>query len=313
MIAFLVLISVPVFAALKNAFMKGGVHQSDPFSMLLVFHGMGVVLIPLCMFLAPETWTFMSVQLPQDIGQEFWVALVWKTPLQLVALLYMLRALRESLSGATPILLLAPVFTPISGYFLIGSGEIPSLVGWVGIVVIIIGAYLINVKEAQNGFFAPIRALFHDRASRFMLVTAMLWSVTSTLDKIGTVHTTPLTWVFYMYASMIVLMVAVMLLVPNLLRRYGNFAPAEMYENLKSAKVLTILVLAGLLELAMESMQMFALTLVASAAYVIAIKRSAVLLDVVIGALIFKEDRWKTALPGICVMLGGLYIMLFMV
>lgn len=311
----LISLSVPFFASLQNATAKGSLKDKetgiDPYSLLFVMQSMGLVLTLVFLVLAPEVWSWATVQMPSEIGSEFWWALLAKTPLQLTALMCMLYAFRHNLSGAAPVLLLTPVLAPISGYFLIGSSEMPSALGWIGMAVVITGAYLLNWKEIQKGFFAPVIALVKNPASFFMLITAVLWSVTTTLDKVGTVSTTPLTWVFYTFASLIILMTVLAVVAPRFVEKYGEFRPRRSIGNVRTYGLWVPLLTVGAFGFTAETAQMFALTLMAAAAYVIALKRASVLLDLFIGTVFFGEREWRRALPGALAMLCGIYIILF--
>jgi len=304
---------IPLFAALKNVAMKVGLKEKDsgvdPYSLLVVIHGIGIVLVLLFGAFAP--WGWAQIVPPTELSREFLTALAIKTPLQVVALVSLLYALRHSLSFSMPLLLLTPVFVPLCGVLIIGPSQLPDASGWVGIILIIVGAYLLNGSVMAQGVLAPLKELVRHRASLLMLTTAMLWSITSIFDKIGAHAATPLSWVLYTYSAVFVavlLLGALLYGVPRL-RSVIDFMPRRSWRNLRTHSLLPALVLAGVLEMAMETTQMYAVTVI-TVAYVIAAKRVSVLIDIAAGGLLFDEQHYRKAFMPAIIMLAGLFIIL---
>jgi uncharacterized membrane protein len=78
--------------------------------------------------------------------------------LNLVATLASIRALQlADASVATPFLSFNPAFTLLLSVFTLR--EVPSVRGIVGVMLIVVGAYLFQVKEVGKGILAPLRAL----------------------------------------------------------------------------------------------------------------------------------------------------------
>ncbi len=94
------------------------------------------------------------------------------------------------LSLTTPYLAFTPVFTAISA--LVFLGQIPNAYGWTGIVVVCMGAFFMNPGNSDDGVFAPVKALWTERGSFYMLIVALLWSITPILDKTASDMTSPL-------------------------------------------------------------------------------------------------------------------------
>jgi len=64
-------------------------------------------------------------------------------------------------------------------------GESPSLIGLLGILVIVVGAYLLNLSTMRAGWWRPIQALYTDRASQLALLVAVLWGINSQVAKVS--------------------------------------------------------------------------------------------------------------------------------
>ncbi len=108
--------------------------------------------------------------------------------LNIVANLAFFRAVTVSpLSLTVPLLAFVPVFTTIAANPMLG--EMPSTLQIVGIGIVVVGALTLNAGAAENR--SPIAfaaALFRERGSVPMLITALCWSVTIVVDKLATQH-----------------------------------------------------------------------------------------------------------------------------
>ncbi len=58
----------------------------------------------------------------------------------------------------------------------------------------VIGAYFLAFKKGQKNLFSPFIHLFTHTGSRLMISVAVIFSITSNLDKIGILHSSPLFW-----------------------------------------------------------------------------------------------------------------------
>lgn len=108
--------------------------------------------------------------------------------LNIVANLAFFRAVTVSaLSLTVPLLAFVPVFTTIAANPLLG--ELPGVQQIAGIGVVVVGALTLNAGSAEGGSpLAFVRALFRERGSLPMLVTALCWSLTIVVDKLATQH-----------------------------------------------------------------------------------------------------------------------------
>jgi drug/metabolite transporter (DMT)-like permease len=107
--------------------------------------------------------------------------------LNVVANLTFLQAVKLSpLSVTIPLLSLTPVFTTLLGCLLLG--ERPSVVAGLGIALVVIGAFWLNLpsrKEEEVAGKPFWRALLAQRGAWWMAGTALLFSITIPLDKIA--------------------------------------------------------------------------------------------------------------------------------
>lgn len=172
-------------------------------------------------------------------------------------------------------------------------GEYPKFFDYIGIFLIVIGSYLLNIKEKSQGYLAPFKALLNEPGPKFMLIVAFLWSITSNFDKIGVKNSSPIFWLFSLFGTMSIL------LLPILLHKTPN--PGK-----KILKQLPMLASMGFLNAIGVLCQMQALTLTL-VVQVIAIKRTSVLMGVLFGHFIFKEKDIQQRLLGAGIMVVGVF------
>jgi len=85
------------------------------------------------------------------------------------------------LSLTIPFLAFTPVFLLGTGYIILG--ENPGLLKCEGVLFVVFGSLLMHRRSFRDGFFAPFRAVFRERGSRYMLVVSLIFSITNPVDK----------------------------------------------------------------------------------------------------------------------------------
>lgn len=126
-----------------------------------------------------------------ELPAIYFVPTVASIILNLGANFLFLRAVQISpLSLTTPYLAFTPVFTAITA--LVFLGQIPTTFGWIGIAVVCLGAFFMNPGNRDDGPLAPIKALWTERGSLYMIVVALLWSITPILDKTASDMSNPI-------------------------------------------------------------------------------------------------------------------------
>jgi drug/metabolite transporter (DMT)-like permease len=99
--------------------------------------------------------------------------------LNIAANLLFFSALRNSqLSVTIPLLSLTPVFTALLAIPLLG--EVPTWRQWLGILLVVAGAFVLNLP--QGGSFSRAAA----RGATLMVLVALFWSLTGPFDKMAT-------------------------------------------------------------------------------------------------------------------------------
>lgn len=181
------------------------------------------------------------------------------------------------LSLVSPLSAMSIPFLLISWYIILW--EQVNIAGIVGVGIIFFGTYFLNVSELKNwNILSPLTAIYTNLWARYMLFTALIWSLSSPLDKIWVLEMWALAWMLY---TNIIVSIFIYLYV-YFLRK--DIVIKNIFQTKNIKKISTITVLGGLAIF----LQMLALayTLVV---YVIALKRASGMFSVLLWAIFFKE------------------------
>ncbi len=268
-----------VLESFKDVFSKGLLKTLNPFVFVVCVKILSFILL------------LPVVLIPFKINDIKSFALVYSLDvvLNLISLLFYFTAIKHSpLSLSVPMLTFSPVFLLITSYVMLG--ERVSVMGMLGVIMVFMGSYILNISKTKAGFFEPIKAIFKERGSRYMLTVALIWSITANLDKIGVKLSSPLIWPLFMSGGIGFLGLV-------LLKIKG--------ERVAINPKMLLVSLADSLG-AISQMVAVSLTFVP---YVISIKRFSVLFSSLWGIIVFKE---RANFLGIVFMvLGAVMITLF--
>jgi uncharacterized membrane protein len=218
-------------------------------------------------------------------------------PFEILAYYIYLSAIRIApLSLSVPYLSFTPVFAILTAALVLQ--ESISSQGFLGIIMVTIGAYVLNIERFAHHPLAPLTAIFKSSGSRRMLTVALIWSLTSTLGKKGVQLSDPVFFgVFYMTA----------LSIPMLAIASWRVKRKSSRVNLKGWNAVW-LVLGGLAT-GVSMIAHFHAIRLAPVSYMIAVKRTSLIFSVLYGGLIFKEENIRRRLLGTCIMLSGVVIL----
>lgn len=254
--------------------------------LVIVRFGMpGLLLLPL-----------LALQPMPELATEFWYWTAALIPLEVTAMLLYSQAIRDtSLSLTLPYLAFTPVFNTLTGYILLQ--EQVSVTGFAGILLVVSGAWLLNLEHARGERFdvlAPFRAILYERGSRLMLITAALYSLTSVLGKGALAYTTP---VFFGTLYYVVIGFTVIITFSVAARTPVHVIWRRPVPHLAIGLFMAIMVLT----------HFFAIRDV-EVAYMIAVKRTSLLFGILYSVLLFHERaRVEHFLAG-GLMLAGVYL-----
>lgn len=234
---------------------------------------------------------FFFIPIP-ELSWQFWASLVFCALLDAVAIrLFMAAVASTDMSLCIPMLSFTPIFTASVGIVLLDQW--PSLAGSLGILLIIVGSYVLQLRSLRNGLFAPFYALLENPGTRAMLIASVIWGVTGVVDRIGVAHSSPLFW-----AAVLPLGIALPL-IPAALAKLDL---AQLRPRMPW------MCAAAVCYSGMVAFHMIGITL-GLVVYVVSVKRLSLALSVVWGRLFFGETQFGQRLLATAVMLLGVFIL----
>ncbi len=229
-----------------------------------------------------------------ELSKTFWLNLAILYPLETIAMLCYMEAIRVSpLSVTLPYLAFTPAFIILTGYLILG--EKLKAQGIAGIFLIVTGSYFLHLGELRRGILAPFKATFRERGSWLMLLVAFIYSITSVLLKVGLRHSERFFFAFFYYTFLGLFMTP-------LLAAFFKANPFKVARGCPQG-----FLLVGVAQSLAVVCHVWALSL-APTAYMIAIKRLSVLFGVLIGGLFFKEKSFGARLFGATLMVAGVFL-----
>ena len=243
-------------------------------------------------------WLFGAVFFvpPAHPDRVFFICLACGLPLEALAFYCYMKAIKISpLSLSLPFLAFTPLFIILTGRLILG--ERLSAPGIIGIILIVIGSYFLNLSRIKTGIFEPVQAIFREPGSWLMLLAAFIYSLTATIGKVGIQHSNPYFFGIFYFVAFAFMMMACVPFVPDVTPRTLITKP-----------------IAGFLLGAAMALMIFSHTLAISmveAAYMISIKRSSLIFGVLFGALWFREEKIAERLTGALIMISGVFLIGF--
>jgi len=264
--------------ATADAISKKAMVRSNEYVIAWVREGYALPFLALALFF---------IDIP-PLDKTFYLSLLLMVPLEIAAIILYVRAIKLSpLSLTIPFLAVSPVFIILTAFILLG--ELPDRSGILGILLIVIGAYLLNIRTTRGDLLGPFKAIRRERGSIFMIIVALIYSVTATLGKVAVQHSGPIFFgVFYPF--LLTLILSVILwgkgLLPEVLSRPKTFLAIGVF--------IAIMVLTHFTAISMTDV-----------AYMISVKRVSLIFSVIYGRVLFGEENTGERLIGSMLMIAG--------
>lgn len=197
----------------------------------------------------------------------------------------------SQISLLVPLAAFIPILTLIWGSIFLG--ETPTLVKLLGVIIIVIGAYVLDLHDIKKGILQPFEDLFQDKGTRLYLLAIILWSLTPIFEKQAIAQTSPTTPIFAAFMS---ILISTTILIPFAMREKITLDPVK--------KHWVLLIILGFIHVIFLGAMFTAFTLT-NVAYVVAVSRVAILFVIIFGALVLHEQRLKERfLAGILMAIG---------
>ena len=201
-----------------------------------------------------------------------------------------LRAIQVSpLSLTLPYLSFTPVFMILTGALVLD--EMPNAWGILGIGIICVGGYILNLAPGRLSVLAPLKAVLREKGSWLMLIVSFIYSLGAVFGKQAIVHSSPLFFAIIFFTILNIVLLA-------LFRACGKIKLHAFGARKQQG------IVAGLLFFAHVLLHAFAISLI-KAAYMISVKRLSVIIGLIYGGVIFKEKNLAARAIGTLLMVAG--------
>lgn len=176
-------------------------------------------------------------------------------------------------------------------------GELPSSLGFIGVLFIVVGTYFLSIRDVRFGYFAPFKALMNEKGVVLVLIVAFIFSIAINLMKMGMQHSNPLFFALVFNLSVSIALFPIM-------ATKSKRSIKKIRSNVKSLFVI------GLLHALMDIFILNAMEL-AFVTYVNSVKRTSIIFSTLFGYFFFHEQRIIERLSGASIMIIGILLISF--
>lgn len=247
-----------------------------------------MAIAPLVYSLPLLVLTLIFIEKP-SVDKRFYISILIGLPINILSyFLYMKAILLSPLSLSLPFLAFTPVFMIFTGYLVLG--EVPNYLGVVGIILVVSGAYVLNISPNMKDPFLPIKSFFREKGSVLMALVSILFSFGAVIGKLGIISSSPLYFscMFFIVQNILILLFTIKQL--SVLKQVSRFHPKLM--------------VVGTFYFSHILFHNYAISMV-EASYMIAVKRLSILFGMIYGAVLFKEENLRFRILGGLLMVVG--------
>jgi len=127
---------------------------------------------------------------------QYWLPAVASMSMNALANVLFMRSVQLSpLSRTVPFLSLTPVFSALAAIPLLA--EVPGAMHWAGILLVVLGALVLNSDLGDSWW----KSLLHEKGAPYMIAVAVLWALSTALDKRALSHASPASHAFLLSAG----------------------------------------------------------------------------------------------------------------
>ena len=290
-LGFLLAFFVAVAKAVKNITTKIATTETDEYVTGWSFRAVSALL------LVPAAVLFNSTKLNFEL--IFWGPLVINAFAVAAITIIRTRAFRlTDVSIISPLFALTPVAVAIPAWFLLN--QIPSVVGLTGLLIVVVGTYLLYFDTSHTDLFEPLQRLRSDRGVQYAALSILIVAAIPSLDTIGIRASSPLLWT----ASKSGVTAVILLPILGYVRTDVSKTAAQISESLGT------LLLIGISTSVIALIQAYAYLFI-DVSYVQAIKQVSIVISVLYGVTWLDEPNTRYRLIGsILIFLGVAAIIL---
>jgi uncharacterized membrane protein len=226
---------------------------------------------------------------------NFFLALCISGTINIAAAILYHRAISKGdISAVIPMLSFTPLYLLLMSPVIVG--EFPDSKGLAGVILIVSGSYLLNINLKEKNFFAPLKSLFINKGTRYMMIVAFIFSISANYDKMGIQASSIIQYIVFI----------------NLFVSIGTtvFLFSKNKFSIDSVKIeWKNLFLVGFITALSFIFHMVALSLTL-VVYVIALKRTSGMISVGLGSLFLNEKHTKERIFGSFIMFCGVLLII---
>ncbi|MFB6115273.1 MAG: EamA family transporter [Candidatus Nanohalobium sp.] len=144
-----------------------------------------------------------------ELGLNFFLLAIPQSAVIALTSVLIAKAYKESdASIVTPMFAISPLLVLITSFLILG--EVPSIYGGLGVILIALGAYALKLERSQE-LLDPLKKLWEERGVQIILVVILIYSVTANIDKIGVNMSSPVMWPLTIYTMSSIIMLPIMM------------------------------------------------------------------------------------------------------
>jgi uncharacterized membrane protein len=288
MIGFIFAILCSIFKGIQIIYNKKNAVESGEYVTSFVVRTIPIfVIIPLLIY------ELFSVGIP-GFSSKFYFALAVSGFINIIATVLKIKAYKISdVSFVAPITAISPGLVVLTSFIVLG--ERVSIYGLTGISFIIIGVYFLNLRKNVS-IIDPVIKLFSNIGVQLMFLVVLMYSISSSYDKVGVLETSAFIWVF----SIHLLISPILFLLMIKLEDSWKSVISNNRNNLA---------IMGCLSGLFITFQMLSLKYILLS-YTISIKRSSVLIAIILSWFMLgeKENIKMRFIGSILIVIGAIII-----
>ncbi len=224
---------------------------------------------------------------------SFWLVLFLNTIVMICGTIFISKGFKlTDVSIASPLLSFVPLASiPPAIIFL---NQIPTIIAGLGVFIVTIGTYILNIKENKEHILQPFKSLFSDKGTQYILLGVCIVGFMPAFDKLGLNYTNEITW----------------LLLMNVTSSIGIYIFVYKFSNCTISNIITnwkVLFIVGFCNTMLVIFQFIAYNYI-DVVYVQAVKRVSVLMAISYGGLYMNEKHMKLRLIGGSIIIFGVIL-----
>ncbi|MBN1456286.1 MAG: DMT family transporter [Sedimentisphaerales bacterium] len=271
--------------AVRNVFVKTLVFQTDR----------GVIFYSKYLFVSLFVPFLILLTGIPEIKPVFYYSAIIASILDVIAGWYFLNAIASGeLAKTFPLVAFTPIFATVTSFFILG--ELPSVLGLAGILLIVCGAYLLRAESLRVGVFEPIKLLLKEKGQRHMLIAAFLFSFMAVFFKKAILNSSP----FFAFSTTQLLSTLLLTVLFIKKKKIGVL----LRNTVANFNMLFILSIVSFF----SGLTLFGAFQFGLAAYVVSVKRISILFTVILGYVFFKEKHLVRSLIIGSIMVLGVFL-----